>query len=328
MAWRLARSLSTLRSEIVAKYPGTTVWTIGDEDHANGYSDHNPNSKGVVCAADILNDGGMNLDWFAEAIRTSGHPDLDYVIWRDKIADPGRPWQRYNGAYHGHVHVSVGDGPDGRSTSGYDSTSPWGITKSGSGSAPSPTRIARPTLRWNDNEPEVGKLQRNLNDALDLDLLVDNHFGSKTKAGVQLLQRRAGITEDGIYGPDAADALRDLLEDDMPTADEVAVAVWRYKNKSLTTRDAYAFLRDTAAAQQIRTEQATHTALLKQVLAGQSGLSEAEIAAAVAEGVRQATPPLEDLAAAVAAAVDHDLDVEAVTAALREFYGGALGAGE
>jgi hypothetical protein len=104
-------------------------------------------------------------------------------------------------------------------------------------------------------------------------------------------------------------------------------AVWSYTNKKLTSMDAYAHLRDTGLEKQIRAEQATHTALLKQVLAGQSGLTEAAITAAVAEGVRQATPPVEEIAAAVAAAVDHDLDVEAVTAALREFYGGALGAG-
>jgi hypothetical protein len=77
-------------------------------------------------------------------------------------------------------------------------------------------------------------------------------------------------------------------------------------------------------ASAIRTEQATQTALLKQLLAKQSGLTEAQVAAAVAEGVRQSLPTVEEIAAAVAAAVDHDLDVAAVSEALREFYAGRL----
>jgi hypothetical protein len=336
MAWRLAKSLATLRTEVRARYPGTTFWTIGDEDHQNGYSDHNPNSRGVVCAADILDDGGMDLDWFAEAVRTCGHPDLDYVIWRDQIADADRAWQDYGGAYHGHVHVSVGDGPDGRSTGGYDSTAPWGIEHTGGGSAPKPSRIARPTLRPNDNEPEVGKLQRNLNEGIDAGLLVDNHFGPATTAAVRELQRRAGLATDGIYGRDSAAALTTLLEDDMNLKDKLPVT--RYANdtwgvKSLTVEkaiaDGYVYDRNASdKANKIYEGQAVQTALLEQLLAGQSGLTEAQIAAAVADGVRQAMPTPEALAAAVAAAVDHDLDTAAVAEALREVLGSVDEAGE
>lgn len=74
--------------------------------------------------------------------------------------------------------------------------------------------------------------------------------------------------------------------------------------------------------QKIAAEQAKQTALMGKILASKSGLSEAEITAAVAEGVRQAIPSAEELATAVAAAVDHDLDTAAVAAALREVLGG------
>jgi hypothetical protein len=104
----------------------------------------------------------------------------------------------------------------------------------------------------------------------------------------------------------------------MAITDADVLKIWSYNNPNLTKMDAYAILRDKGLEQQIRAEQAKHTALLQQVLAAQSNLTEAEISAAVAEGVRQAVPSPEALAAAVAAAVDHELDVAAATEALRQ----------
>jgi|GEM_PF-3762516 len=131
MAWRLARSLEQLREEINAAHRGTTFWTIGDQAHRNTWSDHNPNASGVVCAADVLGDKGLNLAQFAERVRTSGHPALKYVIFNRRIANAGQPWRPYYGdnPHSTHVHVSVGVGPDGRSTGPYDNTTPWGIGK-------------------------------------------------------------------------------------------------------------------------------------------------------------------------------------------------------
>jgi len=131
MAWRLARSLETLRSEILSLHPGTTFWTIGDPAHADTWSDHNPNAAGVVCAADVLGDKGLNLGQFAETVRTSNHSAFKYVIFNRRIASKGGSWQPYYGdnPHTTHVHVSVGTGPDGRSTGPYDNTTPWGIGK-------------------------------------------------------------------------------------------------------------------------------------------------------------------------------------------------------
>lgn len=128
--WRLARSLGVLRDEIRSRWPGTTVWTIGDEGHRGRPSDHNPNAAGVVCAIDVLGDGGMNLAWFAARVRSSGHPAVKYVIYNGRIWSKARASEGWR-AYHGdnphttHVHVSVGVGPDGKSTGPYDDTSPW-----------------------------------------------------------------------------------------------------------------------------------------------------------------------------------------------------------
>lgn len=128
MAWRLARSLQVLEGEIEVVAPGTTYWTIGDEDHQDDWSDHNPNECcDVVCAADILGNAGLDLAQFVATITATDPPALKYVIYRDRIWFPQTGWQPYRGQFHSHVHVSVGWGPDGRSVGNYDDNSPWGL---------------------------------------------------------------------------------------------------------------------------------------------------------------------------------------------------------
>jgi hypothetical protein len=129
MGWRLARSLEVLRDEIWSVHPKTTVWTLGDEDHADEPSDHNPNARGVVCAADVLGDGGLNLGEFAERVRTSNHQAFKYVIYDRRIAMRGGDWEPYSGTnpHTTHVHVSVGRGPDGQSTGPYDNRTQWNV---------------------------------------------------------------------------------------------------------------------------------------------------------------------------------------------------------
>lgn len=134
MAWRLARSLVVLRDEIRTLHPGTTVWTIGDAAHRATASDHNPNQADVVCATDTLGNAGLDLGWYAERVRQAGiggHPAPKYVIYNRRIASRSRgwTWRPYHGSnpHTGHVHVSAGIGPDGRSTGPYDDTSPWGL---------------------------------------------------------------------------------------------------------------------------------------------------------------------------------------------------------
>src|SRR5690606_24160084 len=82
-AWRLARSLETLRDEIRSVYPGTTVWTIGDAAHV--VSDHRPNAAGVVCAIDVKGDKGLDLAEFAEHLRRTNHRAVKYVIFNRRI---------------------------------------------------------------------------------------------------------------------------------------------------------------------------------------------------------------------------------------------------
>lgn len=129
MAWRRARSLDVLEAEIQAVHPGTTVWDLGDQDHRERWSDHNPNAAGVVCAIDVLGNAGLSLARFADTVVRTDPPALKYVIYNRRIWHPGYGWSTYRGSnpHTSHVHVSVGRGPDGRSTGAYDDRSPWGI---------------------------------------------------------------------------------------------------------------------------------------------------------------------------------------------------------
>lgn len=135
--WRLAKSLEQLRAQVNEAYPNRSKasdGTIGDAAHAATASDHNPNPQGVVCAFDITNDprNGLDAHTLADRLRTNRHPDLKYIISNSRItgAWTGWNWWAYTGVnpHSSHVHISVGEGPDGQSRPGtYDSVAKWNI---------------------------------------------------------------------------------------------------------------------------------------------------------------------------------------------------------
>ena len=140
MAWRLAQSLVRLRDQVNAAYPKRSKisdGTIGNAAHAATASDHNPNSKGVVCALDLTHDpaNGFDAHALADRLRTNRHPNLKYVISNSRIAGAWTNWnwQKYTGSnpHSKHIHVSVGNNSDGRSTGNYDDASNWNITGTG-----------------------------------------------------------------------------------------------------------------------------------------------------------------------------------------------------
>ena len=133
MGWRLAYSLETLRKQLNEAYPGrdkTSDGTIGDTSHSHTASDHNLNAQGVVCAMDIDNDLSDNFSAhdLAEIMRVNRHPDLKYIISKDRIcsARDNWVWRKYTGYRHDkHIHVSVGVGRDGQSKQPYDDKDLW-----------------------------------------------------------------------------------------------------------------------------------------------------------------------------------------------------------
>lgn len=198
--WRLARSLVVLRDEIRSLHPGTTVWTIGDQAHRSTWSDHNPTSSGVVCAIDVLGDKGLGLAAFAEHLKRVNHRAVKYVIFNRRVwskARNGDGWRRYSGSnpHTTHVHVSVGVGPDGRSTGPYDDTSPWGLANIGGGSLPTTgggdDMIG---LSKGDSGEQVKGLQATLRYAGFDPGEVDGEYGPSTAAAVLKMRKSEGST--------------------------------------------------------------------------------------------------------------------------------------
>jgi hypothetical protein len=211
MAWRLARSLVVLRNEVRALHPGTTVWDIGDESHQGTASDHNPNPAGVVCATDTLRNAGLDLGWYAERVRQAGldgHPAPKYVIYNRRIASRSRDWtwRTYGGSnpHTSHVHVSVGNGPDGQSTGPYDDTSPWGLL------AGQEADVSFAGLNRGDRGGRVSELQLILKAAGFYPGTVDGVYGAATSAGVLAARRSLGsnASDGDEIGPTASAQIR------------------------------------------------------------------------------------------------------------------------
>lgn len=215
---REAKSLQVLESEIQDLYPGTTTWEEGDDKHKQTWSDHNENKAGVYCAKDIKSDGGMNLKKFVEYIIKHPHPNLRYVIFNRKIYQRKNNFeaQDYNGvnAHKEHVHVSVGNGPDGRSTKDYDSAKAWGIEHiETSGATPKPSEPTdNSTQGWTDKLmselPEVSRetkgryvnVVQSLLNISGAGLAEDGKFGDHTERETKEFQRAHGLKDDGIVG--------------------------------------------------------------------------------------------------------------------------------
>lgn len=149
MAWRVARSLETLRGQIDERYPNRSRisdGTIGDADHQNRQSDHNPwYGPGIVTALDITHDpkGGVDIDKLTDELQASRDPRIKYVIANRLImSGQGGPspwvWRGYSGSnpHTRHMHVSVVASPL------CDDPRPWnlpslrGTTGGGGGAAP------------------------------------------------------------------------------------------------------------------------------------------------------------------------------------------------
>ncbi|MCX2950834.1 peptidoglycan-binding domain-containing protein [Lentzea sp. NEAU-D7] len=149
MAWRVARSLLTLRDQINAKFPNRNKASdgfIGDANH-DATSDHTPWYGGIVTAGDFTHHPavGFDIDRFTDELQASRDNRIKYVIANSLIMDTRpqfNPWQwvRYTGSnpHTSHVHISV-------VASGLcDDPRPWNIPMLGGASTPPPSRP--PTL--------------------------------------------------------------------------------------------------------------------------------------------------------------------------------------
>lgn len=208
MAWRLAPTLVQFRKEVNEHYPlrdKTSDGTLGNAAHAASVSDHNPDSRGVVCAIDIDEDvdgskttvyprfnPGQALatvvDRVLELARAGQLPQLNYVIYE------GRIWSRRTGftpkvytgvnAHDHHGHFSVYHDPRLA-----DLLTPWNIAPK----APVKPRISLTAVNR---------------------ALIAGGAGPDLGGGtndVQQLQRLLGIEADGLVGPATRDAVWEYL---------------------------------------------------------------------------------------------------------------------
>lgn len=127
---RAAYSLDTLLGQLNALAPGRNKasdgW-IGDADHQNRNSDHNPwyppPNGGIVTARDFTHDPAHGLDCHrvAATLVANGDSRIKYLIWNRRIWTPGVGWRNYTGAnpHTSHLHLSV------VASAANDSTRPW-----------------------------------------------------------------------------------------------------------------------------------------------------------------------------------------------------------
>ena len=194
MAWRLAKSLDTLRSQINAYAPNRSKksdGTIGDTAHSNRTSDHNPNKAGVVQAFDATNDpkGGFDAHAFAEFMRQQRDSRIKYVISNGRIFSSSTSpwvWRSYSGSnpHTQHAHFSVAD-----SSAKYDDARPWAMP----GQTAPPPPQSHPTLRLGSRGDDVKTVQRTV-------MVVDGDFGKVTEGAVKGFQQKHKLTADGIVG--------------------------------------------------------------------------------------------------------------------------------
>lgn len=214
MAWRLAKSLEQLRSQVNKASPNRSKasdGTIGDAAHASRSSDHNPHirdgSMGVVTALDITHDPahGVDIQTLADQLVASRDPRIKYIICNRRIvsgsgqSQPAWRWRSYGGSnpHSKHVHVSV----KGSKTL-YDDTSPWDFDlKVSPRQSVKPPAQESPMLKRGSRGVDVQRLQRLLN------IQADGVFGAGTEAAVKAFQGKAGIVADGKVGPYTWDAL-------------------------------------------------------------------------------------------------------------------------
>lgn len=204
MAWRLAKSLQTLRAQLDERWPGrdrTSDGSIGDAAHASRDSDHNPwVDGGVVTALDVDRDiaPGVTSRLLAESLVASRDPRIKYIISNAQIisgSDIGHTpwvWRPYSGpnAHKEHMHLSVEP-----TKCLYDNTGPWRIDLQPSEVVVPKAPIQRDILRLGSAGTDVMYLQTRLGG-----LKVDGDFGPKTRDRVVEYQKEKGLKPDGIVG--------------------------------------------------------------------------------------------------------------------------------
>lgn len=231
MGWRAARSLTTLRSQVNTRFPRRNTASdglIGDANHQNRTSDHNPwYGPGIVTAVDITHDPatGLDMDELTDQLQAGRDRRIKYIIFNRWIMD-SRPqfnpwkWVRYNGSnpHTVHMHLSVLASPV------CDDTSLWQVPMLGGtgGPPPDPAVPAFPLplgyyygplsgpresisgLHSSDTavmRDGLRRWQQRMRDRGWRSLAADGYYGPQTKSVATQFQQEKGLMVDGLIGP-------------------------------------------------------------------------------------------------------------------------------
>lgn len=220
-----AKNMQVATNNAKSRYPGVTVYGIGDAAHALVISDHNeddtPGSKAAQSDSDnipehraidiMVGSSFSKADADALVERLLADPAalgrLHYIIWNGHIWSASHGWvqETYTGSnqHTDHVHLS-GDAADD------DNTADWPAIL-GTHTPPPPPPSPH-TVRRGDSGAEVTKIQQFLLHTFPAYrkfvrvrpgqyLVVDGDFGPQTEAWVKEFQRRTAIFQDGVIGP-------------------------------------------------------------------------------------------------------------------------------
>ena len=231
-----AANMQALTNDMMRRYPGMTIYGIGDAAHKLSPSDHNeddtpgslseqtdadnvPEHRAIDC---MLTAGFTHQEADSLVQRVVADPTsrrrLHYVIWNRHIWEADAGWQMLN--YDGdnphtdHVHFS------GLASNDEDASG-WPVVFASSGSGPVAPRLRRPWpaymrpghyfgLITGPNEshggyyaseqPDVRAIQERLN-AIGYNCgAVDGIFGPKTKAAVSRWQSDHYAATTSLYG--------------------------------------------------------------------------------------------------------------------------------
>lgn len=230
MAWRVAQSLEKLRDQIDEKYPDRSKesdGTIGDGDHQNRSSDHNPWFQDhIVTALDITHDPdvGVNIDRLTDELAASRDPRIKYLIANGLILDSregNNPWVwvDYTGPnpHRTHMHVSVI--PDDSA----DDTRRWDLPSLGDDddgpppfplpggyyygplSGPDESISGRYPTDTNEQRAGLKRWQRRLAD-LGWSIDPDGYYGPETEHVAREFQEDKDLEVDGLIGPETWNA--------------------------------------------------------------------------------------------------------------------------
>jgi hypothetical protein len=229
-----AANMQSLTNDMKVRWPGMTIYGVGDDDHRLHASDHNeddtPGSRAEQSDADsvpehraidcMVTAGFTKSEAAAFVYRlvadAPSQRRLNYVIWQDGIWSRNSGWNRrpYDGEFHSHVHVSGLASDD-------ENTANWPIVFASGGSGPTAPRLRRqwpsfiPTNEYFGHikgpakshggyyakeRPDIQAIQERLNFLGYNAGAVDGVFGDRTKQAVTAWQRALYSSQTSRYG--------------------------------------------------------------------------------------------------------------------------------